>query len=82
MQLSYTLQMAVVIVTALAGTGFSVSILLLWFSLGGEQQFITSSIFYTIATGVITLIGLIVLKSSKPRENEDLDQEERTRALA
>lgn len=81
MQLSYTLQMAVIIVTALAGTGFAVSLLLLWFSLGGEQQLITSSILYTAATGVITLICSIVLKFSKPRENGELDQEQRTHAL-
>jgi uncharacterized membrane protein YfcA len=75
MQLSYTLQMAVVIVTALGGMGFGVSLLLLWFSLGGEQQFVTTSIFYTAISGVVTLIGLIVLKLSKSPENENPNQE-------
>jgi hypothetical protein len=75
MQLSYTLQMAVVIVTALGGTGFGVSLLLLWFSLGGEPQFVTNSVFYTAASGVVTLIGLIILKFSKPPENDSPNQE-------
>jgi hypothetical protein len=75
MQLSYTLQMAVVIVTALAGTGFAVSLILLWFSLGGEQQFVTMLFLYTAASGVITAIGLIILKFTKPRQNEDQSQE-------
>lgn len=73
--------MAVVIVTALGGTGFAVSLLLLWFSLGGEQQFINTSILYTAATGVITLIGVTILKLSKPLENEELDREEDTRTV-
>ena len=75
MQLSYTLQMAVVIVTALGGTGFAVSLLLLWFSWGGDPQFVTISFIYTAASGVVTLIGLIVLKFSKPPENDSPSQE-------
>ena len=75
MQLSYTLQMAVVIVTALGGTGFGVSLLLLWFSWGGEPQFVNTSLFYTAASGVVALIGLIVLKFSKSPENENPNQE-------
>jgi hypothetical protein len=75
MQLSYTLQMAVLIVTALAGTGFAVSLVLLWFSLGGEQQFVTTSSLYTAASGVIMAIGLIILKFTRPRQNEDQSQE-------
>jgi hypothetical protein len=70
MQLSYTLQMAIVIVTALGGTAFGVSLLLLWFAWGGEPQFVTTSILYTAVSGVVTLIGVIVLKFSKPPENE------------
>ena len=69
MQLRYTLQMAVVIATALGGTGFGVSLLLLWFAWGGEPQFVTTSILYTAVSGVVTLIGVIVLKFSKPPEN-------------
>jgi Trk-type K+ transport system membrane component len=75
MQLSYMLQMAVVIITALGGTGFAVSVLLLWFSWGGDPQFVTTSFIYTAASGVVTLIGLIVLKFSKPPENENPNQE-------
>lgn len=75
MQLSYTLQMAVVIVTTLAGTGFAVSLVLLWFSLGGEKQFVTMSFLYTAASGMIMAIGLIVLKFTKPSQNEDQSQE-------
>jgi Trk-type K+ transport system membrane component len=74
MQLSYRLQMAVVIVTALGGTGFAVSILLLWFSWGGDPQFVTTSFIYTAASGVVTLIGLLVLKFSKPPEDESPNQ--------
>jgi len=75
MQLSYMLQMAVVIITALGGTGFAVSILLLWFSWGGDPQFVTTSFFYTAASGAVTLIGLIILKFSKPPEDNNPNQE-------
>jgi hypothetical protein len=75
MQPSYTLQMVVVIVTALAGTGFAVSLILLWFSLGGEQQFVTMSLIYTVASGVIMVIGVILLMVTKPPQDEDQSQE-------
>lgn len=75
MQLSYMLQMAVVIITALGGTGFTVSLLLLWFSWGGDSQFVTTSFIYTVASAVVTLIGLIVLKVSKPPEEENPKQD-------
>jgi Trk-type K+ transport system membrane component len=75
MQLSYVLQMAVVIITALGGTGFVVSLLLLWFAWGGDPQFVTTSFIYTVASGVVTFVGLIVLKVSKPPDEENAKQD-------
>lgn len=65
MQLSYMSQMAVIILTALGGTAFGISLLLLWFSIG-DQQFVNTSILYAAVSGVVTLIGAIILKFSKP----------------
>ncbi len=65
MQLSYMLQMAVIIVTALGGAAFGVSLFLLWFSIG-DAQFVNTSILYAAVSGMVTLIGVIIMVYSKP----------------
>ncbi len=74
MQLSYMLQMAVMVVTALSGAAFGVSLFLLWFSIGRDPQFVNTSVLYTAVSGAVALIGAIVLVYSKPppedRESE------------
>ena len=65
--------MAILIMTALAGTGFGISLLLLWFS-WGSQQFVYTSVLYVLVTGVITVAGLVTLKFTKPREDEEQNE--------
>jgi hypothetical protein len=76
MQLSYMLQMAVIVVTALGGTAFGVSVFLLWFSIGRDPQFVNTSVLYAAASGLVTLIGVIILIYSKPPP-EDRESEPR-----
>jgi hypothetical protein len=66
MQLGYMQQMAVIIVTALSGAAFGVSLFLLWFSIGRDAQFVNTSVIYTAVSGLIALIGAIILVYSKP----------------
>ena len=66
MQLSYMLQMAVIVVTALSGAAFGVSLFLLWFSIGRDAQFVNTSVLYAAVSGLIALIGAIILVYSKP----------------
>ncbi len=73
MQLSFRLQLAVIVMTALAGTGCGASLILLWFSLGGDMQFVTMSAIYVAVTAVITFIGLFILRTAK-NEPADSDQ--------
>lgn len=71
MQLSYGFQTAVLVITALAGTAFVLSLLLLFWSATGDssmQEFVNSSIFYTGVSGVVTVVGLLILKLSKSRQ--------------
>lgn len=73
MQLSLRLQLAVIVMTALAGTGCAASLILLWFSLGGDMQFVTMSAIYAAVTAVIAFIGLFILRIAK-KEPADSDQ--------
>jgi hypothetical protein len=60
--------------TALAGTGCATSLLLLWWSIGGDMQFVTMSAIYVAITAVITFIGLFILRIAK---NEPADSDQR-----
>jgi hypothetical protein len=77
MQLSFHLHLAVVVMTALAGTGCAASLILLWFSLGGNMQFVTMSAIYVTVTAVITFIGLFILRiaKNKPADSDQRQQE-------
>lgn len=68
MKLDFRLQLATIVITALAGTALIVSIILFWFSLGGDPQFTTETGIYIAVTAVITIIGIIILRTSKIEE--------------
>ena len=74
MQLGFRLQLAVIVMTALAGTGCGASLVLLWFSWGGDVQFVTMSAIYVAVTAVIAFIGLFILWIAK---NEAADSDQR-----
>lgn len=64
MELGLTAKLAVLLVTALAGAGFTIGLLLLlWSLLGGYySEFL---LFLTGFSGVVTLIGVIILSLTK-----------------
>jgi len=64
MELSFTVKLAVLLITTLAGTGFAIGLMLLAWSLFGGywSEFL---IFLTGFSGVVTLIGVIILHYSK-----------------
>jgi hypothetical protein len=66
MEFGFTAKLAVLLVTALAGIGFAIGPLLpLWSLLGGYwSEFL---LFFTGFSGVVTLIGLIILSLTKGR---------------
>jgi len=77
MQLSFRLHLAVIVITALAGTACAGSLILLWFSLGGDMQFVTMSEIYVAVTAVITFVGLLILwKVKNEPAVSDQDQQE------
>jgi hypothetical protein len=66
MRLSYTVQLAVLLITALAGTGFAVSLIFLFWELTDPYRaYLDRSLYYVGFSGVLTLVGLIILSLSK-----------------
>ena len=66
MRLSYTVQLAVLVLTALAGTGFAISlILLIWELTDPSRAYLDQSLYYAGFSGALTLVGLIILGLSK-----------------
>jgi len=77
MQVSFRVHLLVLVMTALAGTACAGSLILLWFSWGGDVQFVTMSEIYVAVTAVITLIGLLILWTVKSEPaDSDQDQQE------
>jgi len=71
MRLSYTVQLAVLVMTALAGTGFAISLILLFWELTDPYRaYLDRSLYYVGFSGGLTLVGLIILslmkRSQKP----------------
>jgi hypothetical protein len=69
-RLGYMGTLMVFLITAMAGTGFVVSLLLLvWSLLGGTfSGFLT---FVTGFSGLVALIGIVILSLSKEEVSED-----------
>jgi hypothetical protein len=66
MRLGYTIQLAVLVMTALAGTGFAVSLVLLFWELTDPYRaYLDRSLYYVAFSGAVTFAGLIVLSLSK-----------------
>jgi len=76
MQIDFRLQLATIVITAMAGTALVVSIILLWFSLGGEQQITSMLEIYVAVTAVITAIGILILRTSTIQQPPTTDQPE------
>jgi ABC-type multidrug transport system permease subunit len=69
-RLGYLGTMIVFLITAMAGTGFAVGLLLLvWSLLGGI--FSGFLLFLTVFSGLVTLIGIIILGLSKEQAPVD-----------
>jgi len=71
MRLSYTVQLAVLVMTALAGTGFALSLIFLFWELTDPYRtYLDRSLYYVGFSGALTLVGLIILnlmkRSQKP----------------
>jgi hypothetical protein len=66
MRLSYMLQLAVLVLTVLAGTGFAISLILLFWELTDPYRtYLDRSLYYVGFSGALTLVGLIILSLSK-----------------
>ena len=69
----------VILITAMAGTGCAICLLiLLWLLLGGT--FVEYLLYYTVLSGVVTLVGIIILTLSKGEPKEE-DETANQRAL-
>ena len=71
MRLSYTVQLAVLVMTALAATGFALSLIFLFWELTDPYRaYLDRSLYYVGFSGALTLVGLIILslmkRSQKP----------------
>ena len=66
MRLGYTIQLAVLVMTALAGTAFAVSLILMFWELTDPYgAYLNRSLYYVTSSGALTLVGLILLGLSK-----------------
>jgi nitrate reductase gamma subunit len=66
MRLSYTVQLGVLVMTALAGTGFAISLIFLFWELTDPYRaYLDRSLYYVGISGALTLVGLIILSLSK-----------------
>ena len=69
MRLSYTVQLAVLVMTALAGTGFALSLIFLFWELTDPYRaYLDRSLYYVGFSGALTLVGLIILNLMKHSE--------------
>jgi hypothetical protein len=71
MRLSYMVQLAVLVMTVLAGTGFALSLIFLFWELTDPYRtYLDRSLYYVGFSGALTLVGLIILslmkRSQKP----------------
>jgi hypothetical protein len=60
----------VVLITAMAGTGCAICLLILvWLLLGG--MFVEYLLWLTVLTGLVTVVGIIILTLSKGKPEEE-----------
>jgi hypothetical protein len=69
MRLGYMVQLAVLVMTALAGTGFALSLIFLFWELTDPYRaYLDRSLYYVGFSGALTLVGLIILNLMKRSE--------------